>query len=104
VVEIMSLLRKKGDSERLLELPEDLKRSKDENIGLDRQTETFHTFFWRSQYHDVLAALGINSNAHGFVKGAYQTSIGAAEAKLKHSKGGLNQQREVDVIGIIAML
>jgi hypothetical protein len=88
----------------LLELPEDLKRSKDENIGLDRQLETFHTFFWRSEYHDVLAAPGTNSNVHGFVKDAYQTSIDAAEAKLKHSKGGLNQQREVDVIGIIAML
>jgi hypothetical protein len=86
------------------ELLEDLKRSKDEKTGLDRQTETFRPFFWRPAYHDVLAALGTNSNAHGFVKDAYQMPIEAAEAKLKDSKGGLDRQREVDVIGIIAML
>ncbi|CAI7615078.1 unnamed protein product [Penicillium pancosmium] len=100
------VLHDKGAYTQLVEFLEHLKKSKDENTGLDRLTQVFHEFYWSDDYHGTIAAAGkmLNGSNIKTLKDSYSTAIDAAEVRVQLVKDQSNREEEKGAKEIMAML
>ncbi|KAJ5623734.1 hypothetical protein N7510_000043 [Penicillium lagena] len=100
------VLHDKGGYTQLVELLEHLKKSKDEDTGLDRRTRIFHEFYWSDDYHGTIAAAGKMLNGSGIttLKDSYRTAVDAAVERVQLAKDQRNREREKGAKEIMAML
>lgn len=81
-LEMVLCFQRDQNSEGLIEFLSSLKNSMDDEQGLDRRTQTFHTHSYDDNFHEALLSLAVDDKTFDAIFDGYKTAIASAKQKI----------------------